>query len=123
MATNFWLNRSGISLGNLASDPSNPANGDFYYNTTIKQFRGYSNGNWGSLGGGSGSGKNYITQYIASTSGGNPNPGNGDFETGGTNGWSLAHSALSSFVPTSVASPGTPLDSSHGGSPASGNLS
>lgn len=76
----------------------------------------------GQLGGGGG-GKNYLASYVASTSGGTANTGNGDFELNATTGWSLAHSALTSLVPTSTASAGTPFDSTHGGSSASGNLS
>lgn len=67
--------------------------------------------------------KNYLTQYAASNGGGALNPGNGNWELGSTTGWSLVHSALSSVTPTSVASPGTPFDSTHGGSAPSGNLS
>lgn len=77
----------------------------------------------GQLGGGSGGAKNYLTSYTASTGGGAVNPGNGDFELNATTGWSLAHSALTSGVPTSTASAGTPFDSTHGGTAASGNLS
>ena len=79
--------------------------------------------NNGQIGGGGGGGKNYLSSYVASTSGGTANPGNGDFEANTTTGWSLAHSTLTSLVPTSVASAGTPFDSTHGGSAASGNLS
>jgi hypothetical protein len=45
-----------------------------------------------------------------------------NFENNATTGWSLAHSALTSLVPTSVASAGTAFDSTHGGTAASGNL-
>ena len=76
----------------------------------------------GLIGGGGGS-KNYLSAYTASTSGGTANTGNGDFEQGTTNGWSLAHTALTSKIPTSVASAGVPFDSTHGGTAASGNLS
>lgn len=75
----------------------------------------------GQIGGGGGS-KNYLTNYVASTSGGSANPGNGDAELNTTSGWSLAHTALSSLFPSSTASAGTPFDSTHGGSAASGNL-
>lgn len=37
---------SGISNPGLASDPSDPANGDLYYNTTSNFFRQYINGGW-----------------------------------------------------------------------------
>jgi hypothetical protein len=65
---------------------------------------------------------NYLTQYVPSTSG-VPNPGNGNFENGTSNGWSLAHSSLTSLIPTSVASAGNAFSSTSGGSAASGNLS
>ena len=71
----------------------------------------------------SGGSKNYLTSYTPSLSGGVANPGNGNFENSTTSGWSLAHSSLSSFIPTSVASGGNPFSSSSGGSAASGNLS
>lgn len=71
---------------------------------------------------GSGS-KNYLSGYVASTSSGVPNAGNGNFQAGSTTGWSLAHSALSSFTPTSTATAGNPFSSVSGGTPASANLS
>jgi hypothetical protein len=67
----------------------------------------------------SGTGKNYLSTY-------NNNTGNGDFETGGTTGWSLAHSSLTSAFPSTVGSAATSFSSAggaHGGSAASGNLS
>ncbi len=88
---------------------------------------GTTSGTWVSLaasssstGGGS---KNYLTTYTPSTSSDVANPGNGNFETGSTTGWSLAHSALSSFIPTSVATAGSVFSSSSGGSAAAGTLS
>jgi len=67
--------------------------------------------------------KNYLSPYTASTSSGTANTGNGNFESGSTNGWSLAHTSLSSLIPNSVATAGTPFSASAGGSAASGNLS
>jgi methionine-rich copper-binding protein CopC len=67
----------------------------------------------------SGTGKNYLSTY-------NNNTGNGDFETGGTTGWSLAHSSLTSAFPSTVGTAGTAFSSAGGaggGSAASGNLS
>lgn len=46
-----------------------------------------------------------------------------NFENNATTGWSLAHSTLTSLIPTSTASAGTAFDSTHGGSAANGNLS
>lgn len=84
----------------------------------------------GSAGSGSGSGtgsKNYLTSYTASTSSNTPNTGNGNFEFGNTNGWSLAHVAFTTangyFQPTGVGSAGSGFSSSNGGTSASGNLS
>lgn len=115
MANNFFKNRNGISLGSLSAAPSNPVNGDFYYDTTLKKFQKYENGVWGSFGsGGSGSSKNYLTAYTASTASGTPNTGNGDLEAGSTSGFSLGHAALTSNFPS-----GAPTF----GSGASGNLS
>lgn len=51
------------------------------------------------------------------------NTGNGDFETGTTAGWSLAHSPLTDLVPTAVAPAGTAFSSTMGGTTASTNLS
>lgn len=44
--------------------------------------------------------------------------GNGSFELGAITGWSLAHSTLSTLIPTSVASAGTAFSSSSGGTAA-----
>ena len=80
----------------------------------------------GGTGSGSGSGsKNYLTTYTASTSSGVPNVGNGNFELGSTTGWSLAHSALTSSVPSTLATATNAFSSAggvHGGSAASANL-
>lgn len=56
MADNFFKVRNGINFGSLASAPSNPQNGDVYYDTTIGGFQAYQNGAWGALGSGSGTG-------------------------------------------------------------------
>lgn len=91
------------------------------------QTNGTSAGTWSALSSGSGassgSGKNYLSGYTASTSSGTPNPGNGNFELGSTSGWSLAHSTLTSLIPTSTATPGSAFSASSGGTAASGNLS
>lgn len=44
MADNFFKIRKGLNLGSLASDPSNPAEGDFYTNSTTNSIRVYING-------------------------------------------------------------------------------
>lgn len=62
--------------------------------------------------------KNYLSPYIASSGSSVPNPGNGNFELTTTQGWSLAHSVLTSLFPTSVASAGTAFSSSNGGTAA-----
>ena len=41
-----------ISKGTTAERPASPVNGQIRYNTTLNQFEGYTNGAWGSLGGG-----------------------------------------------------------------------
>ena len=76
-----------------------------------------------SVSGGSGGSKNYLSAYTASTSSNVQNPGNGNWELGSTSGWSLAHSTLSSGIPSSTASAGSAFSASSGGSAASGNLS
>jgi hypothetical protein len=59
--------------------------------------------------------KNYLTPYVASSSAGVPNTGNGNFELGSTTGWSLGTiGTLTNGIPT-----GSPTF----GSGASGNLS
>lgn len=115
MADNFFKNRNGIALGSLAAAPSNPLNGDFYYDTTLNKFRRYENGAWGSFGSGAGGGsKNYLTAYTASTASGVPNTGNGDLEGGSTAGFGLGAVTLTSNFPSGVPT---------FGSGASGNLS
>jgi len=44
--------RNGTSYPGLAADPSDPQNGDLYYNTTSQVFRQYTNGVWSNLGSG-----------------------------------------------------------------------
>ena len=91
------------------------------------QTNGTSAGTWAVQAGGSASGsggsKNYLAAYTASTSSSVANTGNGNFEAGSTTGWSLAHSTLTSLLPTSVATAGSAFSASSGGSAASGNLS
>jgi hypothetical protein len=78
--------------------------------------------NNGLLGGGGGS-KNYLANgVVTSNSAGTPNPGNGDFEKNSTAGFSLAHTALTSLAPTSVATAGAAFSSSSGGTAAAGTL-
>ena len=62
----------------------------------------------GQLGGSGGGSKNYITF--------------GTFENNASTGWSLAHSTLSSLIPSATATAGTAFSSSSGGTAASANL-
>jgi hypothetical protein len=122
MSTNFLEVRNGLSLPGSASAPGSSNAGDIYYDTTIGTLRAYQGGVWNNaLGAPNQVVKNYLSNVVTSQST-TANTGNGSFENGTASGWSLAHSALTSFIPTSVASAGTPFDSSHGGSAASGNL-
>lgn len=74
-------------------------------------------------GSGSGSGgKNYLSSIITSTSAGAANTGNGNFEFGSTTGWSLAKTALSSLIPSSVGTGSNPFSSSNGGSAVHGTF-
>jgi hypothetical protein len=50
MSKQFEHIGNGISLPGLAADPSDPANGDLYYNTTSNTFRIYENGAWSTIG-------------------------------------------------------------------------
>jgi hypothetical protein len=93
MASNFMKINNGLSLGPQTADPANPINGDFYYNSSLGQFRKYTNGVWSNLGSGSGGSTNYIL--------------NPDCESG-TTGWST-------YSNTAQATPVT----GSGGSPAS----
>lgn len=62
MADNHFKINKGVSLAPQPSEPSNPTNGDIYYDSSLNQFRKYENGSWTSLGSGSGAGGiNYIT--------------------------------------------------------------
>lgn len=74
MAQNFYKISKGINLGPQASDPSNPSNGDFYYNSTDQVFKFYQNGAWTTLGSGSSFDVNKILVSVAGdviASGGN----------------------------------------------------
>jgi hypothetical protein len=54
VSKNFFRVDKGISLAGQTADPvTDVKDGDMYYNTALQAFRGYSNGAWGSLGGGS----------------------------------------------------------------------
>ena len=52
MSIQFMKIRNGTSYPGLAADPSDPQNGDLYYNTTSQVFRQYTNGVWSNLGSG-----------------------------------------------------------------------
>lgn len=57
MADNHFKINRGLSLVPQTSAPSNPANGDIYYDSTLNKFRKYQNAQWTDLDtGGSGSG-------------------------------------------------------------------
>lgn len=114
MASNFFKIDKGVTFTPQTAEPTGQ-NGDVYYNSTLNTFRKYENGAWRNFGsGGSGSGKNYLSVYTASTASGVANTGNGDFELGGTTGFTLGTVTLTSGLPTGVPT---------FGSGASGNLS
>lgn len=99
MDNGFKVNR-GINLAPQSGTPSNPTNGDIYYDSSLSKFRKYENGLWSDLGsGGSGSGKNYLSTV-------NGINGNGDFELGTTTKWSLFNTTLTSLVPTGAITAG-----------------
>jgi len=49
MGINFLSIRNGVTFGNQASVPSNPVNGDLYYDSTRNTFVHYNNGGWKDL--------------------------------------------------------------------------
>lgn len=62
MSDNFYKINRGINLGPQAGEPSNPSNGDIYYDTSLNKFRKYENGSWSDLGSSnSAENKNFIT--------------------------------------------------------------
>lgn len=62
MSDNFYKINRGINLGPQAGEPSNPSNGDIYYDTSLNKFRKYENGSWSDLGSSNSAGnKNFIT--------------------------------------------------------------
>lgn len=61
MADNHFKIHKGMTLAPQTTEPSNPTNGDVYYDSTLNKFRKYENGAWSDLASGSGSGGiNYI---------------------------------------------------------------
>lgn len=99
MDNSFKVNR-GLNLLPQSTTPTNPSNGDIYYDNTLNKFRKYENGLWSDLGsGGSGSGKNYLGTV-------NGINGNGDFEIGSTSKWSLFNTTLTSLIPTGTVTAG-----------------
>lgn len=61
MADNHFKIHKGATLAPQSAEPSNPTDGDFYYDATLNKFRKYENGSWSDFGSGSGSGINYVT--------------------------------------------------------------
>lgn len=60
MSSDFFKINKGVTLKPQSSTPSNSANGDMYYDSTLGKFRKYENGVWTDFGSGSG-GINYIS--------------------------------------------------------------
>jgi hypothetical protein len=117
MANNSFVIDKSLSFRKLAVAPASPNLWEIYYDLTQNALLQWNGAAWVPFGGsGSGGSKNYFTDYLN-------NPGNGNFELGSTAGWTLAHTALTGVNPTSVATPGTGFDSTHGGTPAAGTLS
>lgn len=56
MAKTFLKVRSGLSLPGISAIPSDPANGDLFYDTTLNRFRQYVNGGIANVGTGDGNG-------------------------------------------------------------------
>jgi len=55
MAKNFFNIDKGVNFRPQTSAPSDPRNGDFYYDSVLKKFRAYIDGAWGDVGSGSSS--------------------------------------------------------------------
>ena len=54
MADNFYKFSKGVNLTPQGgADPSNPRNGDIYYNSSLGKFRKYENGAWSDISGSS----------------------------------------------------------------------
>jgi hypothetical protein len=62
----------------------------------------------------SGGAKNYLSAYKASFGGGTANPGNGDFESNTTTGWSLFNTTLTGVIPTGSVNSGAASISTFG---------
>lgn len=89
----------------------------FVYDSTSSRWQLASGSNSAASGG-----KNYLSVYTASTASGAANAGNGNFEQGSTAGWSLAKTALTSLVPSSVGTGGNPFSSANGGTAVHGTF-
>jgi hypothetical protein len=46
MAADFWKIKDGITFVGRSSPPSDPQNGDTYYDTSLNKFRAYENNAW-----------------------------------------------------------------------------
>lgn len=60
MANNFLKIYKGVSYAPQSAAPSNPVDGDVYYDSTLNKFRGYQNGSWQDLITDGADGINYI---------------------------------------------------------------
>lgn len=65
MANNFYKIHKGVSYAPQSSTPSNPVDGDVYYDSTLNKFRAYENGSWTDLINSSVGGINYIDNFGA----------------------------------------------------------
>jgi len=54
MGDNLFRIAQGLTYSSLAAAPSNPVNGDVYYDSTLSKFRKYELGAWGDMGAGPG---------------------------------------------------------------------
>lgn len=101
MGLNHFLVNKGLTLTNQTSAPSNPVNGDIYYDATLQVFRFYENGQWINLGSGSGSGSGI--NYLAQTPGIAYN-----FEFNNVTGWSTYLNTAGSGATPDVSPSGSP---------------
>ncbi len=63
MANNFFRVEKGLNFKGQSTVPSNPGDGDVYFDTTLSALRLYKNGAWSDVGSGSGSGTVKATLY------------------------------------------------------------
>lgn len=91
-----------LRLQPRSADPVNPAEGDLQFADGSARAQGlwvYKSGQWTQASSAAQGSKNYLSSYLN-------NPGNGDFESNSTAGWSLFNTTLTGQLPTGSISAG-----------------